>query len=111
MGTHADILVGDAEFFLAEYGEPVIVHPPTGLDRPVTALVERSSPDLQDRPRAEIQPLIVRLRNDASAGIAAAEISGHWYVSVRRELGGEYVKLRVTRWPQQDAAFIAVELT
>jgi hypothetical protein len=28
MGTHADILIADAEFFLAEYGEPVIVHPP-----------------------------------------------------------------------------------
>lgn len=111
MGTHADILIADAEFFLAEYGEPVIVHPPAGPDRPVTALVERSSPDLQDHPRAEIRPLIVRLRNDASTGIAAAEISNRWQVSVHRELGGEYVKLRVTRWPEQDAAFVTVELT
>ena len=111
MSTHADILIEDAEFFLAEYGEKVVVYPPTGDARTVTAIVERNARDLQDKPRTEIQPVIVRLRNDASTGIAAAEISNRWYVSVRRQIGGEYVKLRVTRWPEQDAGFITVELT
>ncbi len=111
MSTHADILIEDAEFFLAEYGEEVVVHPPTGDARTVTAIVERNARDLQDRPRTEIQPLIVRLRNDALTGIAAAEISNRWYVSVHRQIGGEYVKLRVTRWPEQDAGFLTVELT
>ena len=91
MSTHADILIEDAEFFLTEYGEEVVVHPPAGDARTVMAIVERTAPDLQDRPRTELGPVVVRLRNDASAGIAAAEIS--------------------TRWPEQDPGFMTVELT
>lgn len=103
--------VDNADFFLAEYGESGIVHPPSGLDREVKLIVKRQGPDLQESPRAEIQPVIVQVRNDPVAGIAAAEISTRWFISVRRQKGGPFVKLRVTRWPEQDAAFITVELT
>jgi hypothetical protein len=103
--------VDNGDFFLAEYGEPGIIHPPSGLDREVKLIVKRQGPDLQQSPRTEIQPVIVQVRNDPVAGIAAAEISTRWFISVRRQKGGPFVKLRVTRWPQQDAAFITVELT
>ncbi|MEN6427267.1 MAG: hypothetical protein ABFE13_18080 [Phycisphaerales bacterium] len=103
--------VDNADFFLAEYGERGIIHPPSGLDREVKLIVKRQGPDLQESPRAEIQPVIVQVRNDPTAGIAAAEISTRWFISVRRQKGGPFVKLRVTRWPEQDAAFITVELT
>jgi len=110
LGELDQIDVANADFFLAEYGERGIVHPPSGLDREVRLIVKREGPDLQERPRAQIQPVIVQVRNDPSTGIAAAEISGSWVISVRRQKGGPFVKLRVTRWAGQDAAFINVEL-
>jgi hypothetical protein len=103
--------VDNADFFLAECGEPGIVHPPSGLDREVRLIVKRQGPDLQESPRIEIQPVVVQVRNDPSTGIAAAEISTRWFISVRRQKGGSLAKLRVTRWPEQDAAFLTVELT
>jgi len=104
-----ELLAGDADFFLSEYGEQGIYHPAVGTERAVTIIVLRQPSDRQSDPRAKLLPCRVQAKN-AADGIVPGTWTDRDMMSVRVLLGGPLVKLRIVRPVAQDGGLVTWEL-
>ena len=105
-----ELLAGDADFFLSEYGEQGIYHPAVGVERAITIIVMRQPPDRQAEPRARIQPVQVQAKPSATEGIVPGTWTDRDMMSVRLQMGGALVKLRIVRPVGQDGGLVTWEL-
>jgi len=105
-----ELLAGDADFFLSEYGEQGIYHPAVGVERAITIIVMRQPPDRQAEPRARMQPVQVQAKPSATEGIVPGTWTDRDMMSVRLQMGGALVKLRIVRPVGQDGGLVTWEL-
>jgi hypothetical protein len=101
-----ELLIANREQELAQWGEPVTVHPIGGADRLVTGIVTRSPPVLRDRPREPEFPLLVALPNDSVLGISAGEWNDRFELTIQRFRGSATARVRTVKPLHQDAALI-----
>lgn len=110
LSDHDEVLLDNLGVHLANFGEPVTVHPPAGASRSVTGIVTRKAMIIDGQPRGPATPTEVGLPNSATTGISGAEWNKRFTVSMARFRGGPAVTMRTTKPISQDAALITWEV-
>ena len=91
-------------------GESAVYQPAGGSARAIQVVVDRQTPQLAETPRRQVRPLRIWARNDATAGIAAAELTHRDTILVARHIGAAPVPMRIVRRLSQSDGWTQLEV-
>ncbi len=97
---------------IAERGEVGIYRKSDGTTREVHMLLDRGGARIEDKPRNQRRPLLIKVVNDASAtyyGIAAAEHKDTDEIDLPVAVGGATIRVRLFRIVEQTDAHVVFE--
>lgn len=70
------LLSGEAETFLANFGEPVTYHPKGGSTRDIIAIIDRNPvASIRGLPHGNTERALIIVKNDADDGISSSEVN------------------------------------
>lgn len=104
-------VIADSNVMLADFGESIVIRPPSGANRTVTAIVERQPPDDQIDARAIAPRIRITLKNSTTAGIASSEAVTDFSIDVAARYGGTALTRKVLDiLGPHDLAMLTVEV-
>ncbi len=106
------LLAGEADIFLANFGEPVTYHPKSGSTRDIIAIVDRLPPGgVEGIPRSNTFKFFILVKNDSDGGISSSEINiGGDKISLPKRIGQTAAqrKINVAQWQDYGMMYLEV---
>ncbi len=106
------LLSGEADTFLANFGEPVTYHPKGGSTRDIIAIVDRNPiASITGLPHGNTPKMLIIVKNDADGGISSSEVNaGGDKVALSVRIGETAQQRRITSVVWNDIGMMHLEV-
>ncbi len=106
------LLSGEADTFLANFGEPVTYHPKGGSTRGIIAIVDRNPvASITGLPHGNTPKMLIIVKNDADDGISSSEVNaGGDKIALSVRIGETAQQRRITSVVWNDIGMMHLEV-